>query len=51
MKMIKSFLRDESGAETIEYAIVAGLIAALAAVAYATTLGTTIQAYLSGLLP
>jgi Flp pilus assembly pilin Flp len=34
MKMIKSFLKDESGMETLEYAIIAGLIAAAALVIY-----------------
>ena len=29
MKMIKTFLRDESGMETLEYAVIAGLIAAV----------------------
>jgi Flp pilus assembly pilin Flp len=50
MQRIKNFFVNESGAETVEYAIVVGLIAALAAVAYATSLGTTIQSYLNGLL-
>lgn len=34
MKMIKNFLKDESGMETLEYALIAGLIAAAAAVVY-----------------
>jgi Flp pilus assembly pilin Flp len=36
MKMIKSFLKDESGMETLEYAIIAGLIAAAAIIVYST---------------
>ena len=51
MKRIVNFLRDESGAEFVEDAIVVGLIALAAAVAYSTGLGTTINTYLAGLLP
>ena len=36
MKVIKNFLRDESGMETLEYAVIAGLIAAVAVIVYAT---------------
>jgi len=45
MKMIKNFLRDESGMETLEYAVIAGLIAVAAAVIYAKggTWALTIQ--------
>lgn len=32
--MIKSFLRDESGMETLEYALIAGLIAIVALFVY-----------------
>lgn len=35
--MIKKFLKDESGMETLEYAVIAGLIAIAAALIYATT--------------
>ena len=35
MKMIKNFLKDESGMETAEYAVIAGLIAVAAAIIYA----------------
>jgi Flp pilus assembly pilin Flp len=35
MKMIKNFLKDESGMETLEYAVIAGLIAAVAIAVYA----------------
>jgi Flp pilus assembly pilin Flp len=34
MKMIKSFIKDESGMETLEYAVVAGLIALAAVFVY-----------------
>lgn len=45
MKMIKNFLKDESGLETLEYAVIAGLIAIAAAIIYASsgTWATTIQ--------
>jgi len=36
MKMIKNFIKDESGMETLEYAVIAGLIAVAAAVIYAS---------------
>ena len=36
MKMIKNFLKDESGMETLEYAVIAGLIAAAAIIVYST---------------
>jgi len=36
MKMIKNFLKDESGMETLEYAVIAGLIAAVAVAVYAS---------------
>jgi len=34
MQTIKNFLKDESGMETLEYALIAGLIAAVAVVVY-----------------
>ena len=37
MKMIMKFLKDESGMETLEYAVIAGLIAAVAVFVYGTT--------------
>jgi len=40
MKMIKNFLKDESGMETLEYAVIAGLIAAVAILVYTTGWGT-----------
>jgi Flp pilus assembly pilin Flp len=45
MKTIKNFLKDESGMETLEYAVIAGLIAVAAAVIYASggTWSLTIQ--------
>ena len=35
MNRIKNFLKDESGMETLEYAVIAGLIAAVAIAVYA----------------
>jgi len=45
MKMIKNFLNDETGMETLEYAVIAGLIAVAAAIIYASsgTWATTIK--------
>ncbi len=45
MKTIKNFLKDESGMETLEYAVIAGLIAVAAAIIYASggTWGTTLK--------
>ena len=37
MTTIKNFLKDESGMETLEYAVIAGLIAVAAAIIYAST--------------
>ena len=37
MKMIKNFLNDETGMETLEYAVIAGLIAVAAAIIYASS--------------
>lgn len=42
MKMIKNFLNDESGMETLEYAVIAGLVAAVAVAVYATGWGTAL---------
>ena len=36
MDAIKNFLKDESGMETLEYAVIAGLIAVAAAIIYAS---------------
>ncbi len=45
MKAIRKFIADESGLETLEYAVIAGLIAIAAAVIYASsgTWASTIQ--------
>ena len=42
MEMLKRFIRDEQGLETVEYAIIAGLILVLA-IATLTLIGTNIN--------
>jgi Flp pilus assembly pilin Flp len=42
MKTIRNFLNDETGMETLEYAVLAGLIAAVAIVVYASGWGTAL---------
>ena len=42
MNLIKRFVTDDTGAETVEYALVLGLLA-IAAVVAITTLGGTIN--------
>ena len=42
MKVIKNFLTDESGMETLEYAVIAGLVAAVAVLVYASGWGATL---------
>ncbi|HKU73005.1 MAG TPA: hypothetical protein VJR02_03760 [Pyrinomonadaceae bacterium] len=37
MESIKKFFADESGLETLEYAVIAGLIAIAAAIIYASS--------------
>ncbi len=37
MTTLMNFLKDESGMETLEYAVIAGLIALVAAAIYATS--------------
>jgi Flp pilus assembly pilin Flp len=37
MKAIRKFMADESGLETLEYAVIAGLIAIAAAIIYASS--------------
>lgn len=43
MNRIKSFLSDESGMETLEYALIAGLIAVVAVLVYTGGWGTTLR--------
>ena len=43
MKTIKNFLMDESGIETLEYAIVAAIVAAVALLIYGSGWGGSVQ--------
>jgi Flp pilus assembly pilin Flp len=43
MEKTKTFLKDESGMETLEYAVTAGLIAAVAIIVYASGWGTALR--------
>lgn len=48
MQLIRRFVVEEQGAETVEYALVLGLVA-LAAIVGLTAAGTSINAWWSGL--
>jgi len=43
MENIKNFLKDESGIETLEYAIVAAIVAAVALLIYGSGWGGSVQ--------
>ena len=43
MQTIKNFIKDESGIETIEYAIVAAIVAAIALLIYGSGWGGSVQ--------
>jgi Flp pilus assembly pilin Flp len=47
MKKISNFLRDETGMETLEYALIAGLIAVVALLVYGSGWGTTLKTKLT----
>ena len=47
MQRIKNFLRDESGMETLEYALIAGLIAVVAVAVYTSGWGTALTTRLN----
>ena len=47
MRKLKNFLNDESGMETLEYAVIAGLIAAVAVLVYASGWGTALSTRLN----
>jgi len=47
MQKIKNFISDESGLETLEYAMIAGLIAAVAVLVYASGWGTALSTRLN----
>ena len=42
MQIIKNFIADESGMETLEYAVIAGLIALVAVLVYGSNWGDTL---------
>ena len=42
MQKIKNFINDESGMETLEYAVIAGLIAVVAVLVYGSAWGTNL---------
>ena len=48
MDMIKNFLHDESGIETMEYAIIAAIVAAVAVLIYGSGWGLAIKDKLTG---
>jgi Flp pilus assembly pilin Flp len=43
MKTIKNFLKDESGIETLEYAVIGAVVAAVAVLIYGTGWGTHVK--------
>ena len=43
MDMIKNFISDESGIETMEYAIIAAIVAAVAVLIYGSGWGGAVQ--------
>lgn len=43
MRRIKNFLNDESGMETLEYAVIAGLIALVAVFVYGSNWGDSLR--------
>ncbi len=47
MKRIMNFINDESGMETLEYAVIAGLIAVVAVLVYASGWGETLSTRLN----
>ena len=47
MKAIKNFLNDESGIETIEYAIIAAIVAAVAILIYGSGWGASVKTTLN----
>ncbi len=46
--MIKKFLQDESGIETMEYAIIAAIVAAVAILVYGSGWGQALKDKLTG---
>ena len=48
MDTIKNFLNDESGIETMEYAIIAAIVAAVAVLIYGSGWGQAVKNKLTG---
>ena len=48
MDVIKKFLEDESGIETMEYAIIAAIVAAVAVLIYGSGWGQAVKDKLTG---
>jgi Flp pilus assembly pilin Flp len=48
METIKNFLNDESGIETMEYAIIAAIVAAVAVLIYGSGWGQDVKNKLTG---
>jgi len=48
MELVKRFIRDEQGLETVEYAIILGLIV-LATIGFVTTIGGWVSNQFGGL--
>lgn len=46
MNTIKNFLRDESGIETLEYAVIGAIVAAVAVLIYGSGWGASVKATL-----
>ena len=43
MNMIKNFLKDESGVETLEYAVIGAIVAAVAVLIYGSGWGSAVK--------
>ena len=46
MNIIKNFIRDESGIETLEYAVIGAIVAAVAVLIYGSGWGASVRATL-----
>ena len=46
MNQIKKFIRDESGIETLEYAVIGAIVAAVAVLIYGSGWGASVRATL-----
>lgn len=46
MNSIRKFIRDESGIETLEYAVIGAIVAAVAVLIYGTGWGASVKATL-----